>query len=231
MKDFLMRRLSFGAICPAGDCNFPPRAEATGHLDIDGDLPAICARVGLGHGDVAVDVGAFVGDTACVMAQAGAEVHAFEPFFDTYLALHYNTQVWRVKNGGVHPRIHCHNVPTGNGERVKLHFECPGPNYGMRSVRETTEPECLVAFKIDNLGLAKCKLMKIDCEGSEIPTLLGARETIKRCRPWLYVEAFREGQEWRGYTLAQLEAEIRALGYELEMIGEPPRWDWLCRPV
>ena len=81
MKLFNMQRLSFGAICPAGDVNFPPAREATGHLDIDGDMPRICRRAGLEPGRVAIDIGAFVGDTAVAMAEFGAEVYAFEPFF------------------------------------------------------------------------------------------------------------------------------------------------------
>lgn len=222
MKDFALRRLSFGAICIADDCNFPPRAEAIGHLDIDGDMPGICRRVGLKSGDVVVDVGAFVGDTASVFADFGAEVHAFEPFFDAFVCLTFNS---RSRN------IHCHHGPVGNGERVALVYECPGPNYGMRRVVETAGPGSVKSLRIDDLGLATCRLMKIDCEGSEIPTILGARETIARCRPFLFVEMYDTGLRQRGFTPEQLEQTIRDCGYSLDMVGEPPRWDWFCSPA
>ena len=222
MKDFLLRKLSFDAICPAGDCNMPPRAEATGDLDIDQQGPPTCRAAGIKPGDVVVDVGAFVGDTAIAYAKFGAEVHAFEPFLDSFVSLLYNTRNWN---------IHCHKGPVGNGERVKYVYECPGPNYGMRRVVETTEPDCIVTLKVDDLRLEKCQLIKLDCEGSEIPAMLGARETIRRCRPFLFVEHYVDGLHYRGYTEDDLVNTIKDLGYELEMWGEKPRWDWFCRPL
>lgn len=234
MKDFNMTRLSFGAICPAGDCNFPPRAEAIQGLDIDGDLPAICRKVGLTVGDVAVDIGGFVGDTACAMAEFGAEVYAFEPFFDSYLAMYYNANVWRTaKPGRFHSRIHAINAPVGNGELVEYVYECPGPNYGMRSMREVkSEGQNVVRTRrIDDMILPKCRLMKIDCEGFEIRALKGATETIERCRPYLYIEHYVEALERCGHTADELVETIKNLGYEIEMIGEAPRWDWFCTPL
>jgi len=221
MTTFTLRRLSFGAICPDGDCNFPPRAEATGHLDIDGQMPGVCRAAGIQPGDVVVDVGAFVGDTASVFADFGATVHAYEPFLDTFVSLLYNSRGRPIA---------CYNKPAGNGERVKLVYECPGPNYGMRRVVETTEPDCICTSRIDDLRLAKCRLMKIDCEGSEIPTLHGAAETIQRCRPFLFVEMYEQGLALRGFTPKQLEDTIKSLGYRLEMWGEKPRFDWFCIP-
>ena len=231
MTDFTMRRLSYGAICPAGDCNFPERAEAWGDIDIDNQIPGVIREAKLQPGDVVVDVGGFVGDTAVALARGGCEVYAFEPFFDSFVAMQYNTQVWRLKTGGVHPPIHCFHTPVGNGERVKLVYECPGPNYGMRSVAVTEDRDCIVAMPIDDLRLEKCALMKIDCEGAEVATLLGARQTIARCRPILFVEMYKEALERRGASPDVLEATIRSLGYTLEMWGEQPRWDWFCRPL
>lgn len=229
---FNMIQLPFGAICPADDCNFPPRAAALGDIDIDNQIPGVGKAAGLVPGDVVVDIGAFVGDTACALARFGAEVYAFEPFFDSYLALHYNTQVWFQRNNPTARPIHCFNSPVGNGERVRYVYECPGPNFGMRSVQSTTNAaDAISTVRIDDLHLPNCKLMKVDCEGSEIPALLGAAETIKRCRPVLFVEMYEDGLKARGYTPEDLESTIRGLGYNLEMWGAPPRWDWFCRPL
>ena len=41
---------------------------------------------------------------------------------------------------------------------------------------------------IDSLGLVDCHLLKIDVEGMEADVLAGARETIARCKPILFVE-------------------------------------------
>jgi len=219
-----LRRLSFGALCIEGDCNQPPRSEAMKTLDIDGDMPKLAKAIGLQMGDVCVDAGAFIGDTAEALFKAGAgEVHAFEPFFDAY--------VCAVFNNRNNPGVTIYNRPTGNGERVKLVYDCPGPNFGMRSVTPDDGPTSFATARIDELKLPACKLMKIDVEGAEIPTIIGASETIARCRPWLFVEMYAEALAKRGFTPADLEKVIRDRGYELTMWGEPPRWDWLCRPL
>ena len=223
LTTFTLRRLSFGALCIEGDCNQPARSEKMGTLDIDGDMPRVAEACGLAPGDVVVDAGGFVGDTAVALAQSGAEVYAFEPFLDAFVCLLYNTRRYKV---------HAMNRPTGNGEHVYFVYECPGPNYGMRRV-VPCEPDgdSVQTFRIDDLNLPACKLMKIDVEGSEIPTLLGAVETIKRCRPFLFVEMFADGLAQRGYTPEQLAQTINDLGYQMVMWGEPPRWDWFCRPL
>ena len=45
---------------------------------------------------------------------------------------------------------------------------------------------------IDALNLDRCKLIKADVEGMELRVLLGAKKTIKRLRPFLFVENDRE---------------------------------------
>lgn len=223
LETFTLRRLSFGQLCIEGDCNMPPRAEATGDIDIDKQIVPIAKLAGVGPRDVVVDVGAFIGDTAWAMAsELGAYVYAFEPFLDAYTCLLYNTRNLPVE---------CINRPTGNGERVKMVYECPGPNFGMRSVVETTDPDCIVTARIDDLHLDSCKFMKIDCEGAEVKTLLGAAETIKKHKPFLLVEMYKEALEKRGSSPEELEQTLRGMGYELEMMGAPPRWDWLARPL
>jgi hypothetical protein len=87
--------------------------------------------------------------------------------------------------------------------------------------------------RLDNCGIhgtGPVKLIKIDCEGSEIPAMLGARELIARDKPFLYVEHYVDGLAQRGYTPKDLTDCIESLGYNLEMVGSAPRWDWLCTP-
>ncbi len=225
MKKFTLRQLSFGPLVIDDDGGLPALAEARHRLDADGDMPRLAAAVDLRGGCTAIDVGAFVGDTTVALAVTGAHVIAFEPFLDAFVCMLYNTQGLRVR---------AINRPAGNGERVELvteRYGGAGHNHGMRSVIPSDAADSVLTVRIDELELPACSLIKIDCEGSEIPTLIGAKETIARCRPFLYVEMFKEGLAWRGYTPEQLEAQIRSMGYNLEMWGEPPRWDWFCRPV
>ena len=108
------------------------------------------------------------------MLNAGAHVIVFEPFLDAFTALLYNT-----RNRGVQ----AHNTAVGNGEWVKFVYECPGPNYGMRRVKacDPADPEAFPTYRLESLMRMddkwKVKLIKIDCEGFEIPTLRGAAES------------------------------------------------------
>jgi FkbM family methyltransferase len=62
---------------------------------------------------------------------------------------------------------------------------------------------------LDAFDLATCDFLKIDVEGWESEVLRGARQTISRCRPLIYVENDRADQQ---AVLIELLSE---LGYEL----------------
>lgn len=207
----------------------PVRAEPLGSIDIDQQIIPIATRAGIGEGDLVIDVGAFIGDTAWALAyRLGAQVIAIEPFYDAFVCCVVNNQDLPVTS------IH---RAAGNGEFVKLIYDAPYcgnlPNLGMRSVREVPpdDPMGIQTLKIDDLGIMHPKLIKIDCEGSEIPVLLGASETIRRYKPVLFVEMFRGGLSWRGFNENQLESTIRDFGYNLEQIGPDERFDWYCTPI
>lgn len=230
MNQFLIKKLSFGPIYPGGDVDFPVCAEREQRIDHNRDVPKLCEAAGVKHGDIVIDVGGFIGDTAYAFEKAGARVYMFEPFLDSFVCALYNTRRMRVE---------CFNRAVGNGETVKFIYECPGPNFGMRRVQvvEQGAPDSTIALKLDDfdaqtgLPLGKVRLLKIDCEGFEIPTLLGARKLIEKHRPILYVEHYVDGQKNCGFTPQQLVETIHSLGYTTEMWGEPPRWDWFCRPI
>ena len=175
MKEFTLKKYSFGDFLGiVGDTGHPVLAEMRKRIDVDEDMPKLITAVGIKPGDIVIDVGGFIGDTAVPMLNAGAHVIVFEPFLDAFTALLYNT-----RNRGVQ----AHNTAVGNGEWVKFVYECPGPNYGMRRVKacDPADPEAFPTYRLESLMRPddkwKVKLIKIDCEGFEIPTLRGAAES------------------------------------------------------
>lgn len=75
------------------------------------------------------------------------------------------------------------------------------------SGRDNPDGEQVAVETIDGLGLDRCDMIKADVEGMERQVLAGARDTIKRCRPILYVENDRPENG------AALVDDVLALGY------------------
>lgn len=59
---------------------------------------------------------------------------------------------------------------------------------------------------IDGLGLERLDLLKLDLEGMEAEALDGARETIRRCKPILFVETIKSDKD-------AISAALRNEGY------------------
>ncbi len=62
---------------------------------------------------------------------------------------------------------------------------------------------------LDSFNLQRCNLLKIDVGGMELRTLQGAKKTIERHRPLLYVSAGRPE------TTPPLIEHLQSLGYQL----------------
>jgi FkbM family methyltransferase len=124
-------------------------------------------------GDVVIDIGAHVGMVSIVLAKINPNIliHAFEPIPTNYNALIENIKINKVEN------IIPHNKAVTNDGRNILMIINNNDNTGGAT-------QCLANMTIANhdnhvvpsipiqeifkiFAINKCKLMKIDCEGSE----------------------------------------------------------------
>jgi FkbM family methyltransferase len=141
----------------------------------------------LAPGDVAVDVGANFGSHTLPMAKfvgATGFVHAFEPQRIVFQILCGNVALNELDNVRALP----HAVGRSPG-RTKI----PPLNYGARNnfggvAIGGERGEEVEVVTLDQLKLPKIKFIKIDVEGMELDVVLGAKATLARCRPILYVE-------------------------------------------
>lgn len=127
---------------------------------------------------VVLDVGGNVGATSVYFACRfpDAEIHAFEPAEATYRLLERNTAPF--------PGVHPHNVGLLDRDGdVDLHHGLVGPGQASIHRRQTTGDDTerirlrSAAAWVDEQGLDRIDVLKIDTEGCEVPILesLGAR--------------------------------------------------------
>jgi FkbM family methyltransferase len=76
-------------------------------------------------------------------------------------------------------------------------------------------PGILPTLRIDDLGLEQCDLLQLDTEGFEYYGLLGAEQTIKKCKPVICVEWYEEWGLRYGVTLQMVEDLLTSWNYKL----------------
>jgi len=145
-----------------------------------------------------IQAGGHVGVWPRNLAQYFRRVITFEPDLACYTAL--------LKNCGGVPGLEAHNAALGS-EPGALPFRVHR-NSGSSSI-DPNGKYSVPAVTIDSLNLPDCGLICLDVEGSEQAALMGARETIARYRPPLYVEQL---DSYR----ASLDAFIVDLGYRMD---------------
>jgi FkbM family methyltransferase len=189
---------------------------------------AIAQLLGLRHrifgdGAVVLDVGANIGAHTVAWSRFMGEwgrILAFEPQEWVFYALAgnlalnncFNARAFYTavgaENGTIgvprlDPRVPCN---AGGLELIQPyhgHF-----NIGVPVDRSFENLEQTRLITIDSLNLPRVDILKIDTEGMEIDVIRGARETIKFCKPMLYVE-------WVKINEGELRSELNDLGYKM----------------
>ena len=94
--------------------------------------------------------------------------------------------------------------------------------------REIKEVTCSV-IKLDEFtpisSLTKIDFIKIDVEGAELPSLLGAEHILRKHKPLLFVEVCKAWMKSFGYNAKELEAFLRSISYSrFEVVGRNPHF-------
>jgi len=140
--------------------------------------------------DVVVDVGANIGTHSIAFADmvgAAGKVHAFEPQPSLFYMLCGNLALNGLGNVQAHRRA----VGAGRGEIGLPDLPSPDTpfNFGAMPMTDPGSQEAAVEMvAVDDLGLAGCRLIKIDIEGMELEALKGARKTVEKFQPFLFIE-------------------------------------------
>lgn len=132
---------------------------------------------------VIVDAGANIGNHTVFFAKVcqAREVHAFEPLRSVFAILQRNVALNALGN------VRCHNLALGASEgRATLH-NFPHVNIAASVFGATADGDYPMA-SLDALALPRMDVLKIDVEGAQVPLLEGARQSILRHRPLVWIE-------------------------------------------
>ena len=174
-----------------------------------GEEASVIASLAASGGGLSLDVGANIGFMSMAMLAAGCRVVAFEPqpALDNLLLDNCTREGWDFLSFPI-----ALSDFAGKSTMPRIRYGEKG-NYGglalgQRSELGTITVDCNM---LDNIVLAeRIGFIKIDVEGHETAVLRGARQTILRNRPIMYIEDDRPDK-----SLA-LQELIKGMDYTIE---------------
>ena len=134
-----------------------------------------------------IDVGANIGTHTLSFAKRAKQVISFEPVIPIFTQLCTNVSLNGLYNTSL---FNCALSNEIGETHVPIFDYFQKNNYGSAHIGlpsgQKAHTMTLDSFQFDDVSL-----IKIDVEGHELEVLEGARDTIKRCKPVLYVESDR----------------------------------------
>jgi len=216
VDNFLVLDSVYGRFIVPRTCLFQAEALVkTGRTHIESELANIFAIVDtLPNDAIIVDGGANAGFFTVPVAHRtqgrGTRIVSFEPQRQLFQALGGSLAL----NGYQH--VFLHNVGLGNSSGIA---QLPAIDYSVAqdfgtvqlNDNATVEEHGWMADRVvdmvsmDAMDLPGLDFFKLDVEGYEVPALSGALESIKKYRPWIWVEYFITGADTIKQTLVDLD--------------------------
>jgi FkbM family methyltransferase len=216
VDNFLVLDSVYGKFIVPRTCLFQAEALVkTGRTHIESELANIFAIVDTLPADaVIVDGGANAGFFTVPVAHRtrgrGTRIVSFEPQCQLFQALGGSLAL----NGYDH--VYLHNcglgAEPGTAQLPAIDYSV-AQDFGTVQLDDnaTVEEHGWMADRvvdivsIDSMYLPRLDFFKLDVEGYEIPALAGALNTIKKHRPWVWVEYFITGADTIKQTLVDLD--------------------------
>jgi len=179
-------------------------------------------RASLKPGMVLMDVGANIGYyslSAASQTQDQATIYAFEPEPGVLASLRDNIALNSFKSIKPFDRALADkrgvlrlNVDQANMGKHSL-VQADGGNSRQIEIQTLTMDEF-----VREQGISRVDLIKIDVEGAEGMVLAGARETIAKYGPVIFMEYTPDWLKRAGTDTERLFADFTALGYHIDLI-------------
>lgn len=156
---------------------------------------------------VILDIGANIGNHSIywVVKSNAKRVYSFEPIHDTFKILKKNVEINNLSN-----KIKIFNMGLSNKKINGSISFYDRRNIGGTHVKQNPNGNLLLD-KLDNIKIEENAIdfVKIDVEGHELEVLQGARETLLKYKPIVFVESFPDKKQ-------KVHEYLTNLGYHLE---------------
>lgn len=126
--------------------------------------------------NVVVTAGGHIGLYVRFYSKIFKKVYAFEPNPESFFCM--------VNNA---PTENVIKIQAALGDSNKL-ISLEGPCSLSLQAKEDRQDAFIPMFTIDSLALNECDLLQLDVENHEYKALLGAKNTIKKCHPFIILE-------------------------------------------
>lgn len=216
VDNFVVLESAYGKFIVPRTCLFQAEALVkTGRTHIEDELNNIFAIINtLPTGSIIVDGGCNAGFFSIPVAHLtqgrDIKIIAFEPQRQLFQAVGGSLAL----NGYDH--VYLHNVGLGSDPGIaqlpKIDYSVVQDFGTVQLSDETTVEEdgwmndrVVDITSIDAMDLPRLDFFKLDVEGYEVPALIGALNTIKTHRPWIWVEYFITGAANIKQALGELD--------------------------
>ncbi len=161
----------------------------------------------LKQGDTVVEAGANIGSLTIPIAQHignNGRIYAFEPQRITFQVLCGNVALNNLYN------VWTYNQGVGKErKKVKIYEGLLFGNNGAFQISKWPGNYEIDIVALDEYNFERCDLLKVDAEGMDSEIIQGAENLIKRCLPYISMEA--------NYTKAgkEIVKKLQTLGYKV----------------
>lgn len=163
----------------------------------------------------AVDAGAHIGTWTVELAKLFKQVEAFEPDEDNFRCLKENCA--QLENAALRSVALGRTLTRGRVFR-------PGVNSGTPYIVKGGD---VAVVPLDEFGFDDVDFIKIDVEGMEGDVLLGAEQTLVRCKPAVFFEDNGLGPVHYGSEWKDPKDLLSALGYCKRLrVAKNELWLW-----
>jgi FkbM family methyltransferase len=180
------------------------------------------------EGDTVIDCGANFGYNAVIMGKhigPNGTLIAFEPQRIIHQQLNGNLILNNIYNAiTIQCALGDGSISTTNMRYVD--YELPWVNIGDTSIGEGGEE--VEVHSLDSINISNVDFIKIDVQGYELLLLQGAKETISKFKPDLFIEIEPHQLVKFNTTPEQLINYIKSLGYRMFRIDNEYPCDHIC---